>query len=333
MTGVLPGTGCPRCAQPTHPADRFCESCGAALAGATTVAIPRPGRAVGPCADCGAAVGADGYCTVCGQLRAEPDRDEAGLGGVAMVTDRGLEHARNEDAGAVGILAPADGGRPHAIAVVVCDGVSTSVNPQVASGAAAQAAVAAMLDALSGSRDAVAAMYAGLAAAAAAPTAGSGIPGSCTFTAVIVLPGDGSAEVTVGNVGDSRSYWLPEPPAVARQLTVDDSLAQELIAAGAAPQSEAVLRGAHTLTRWLGADAEPTPWTAHSVHTLTVTGPGALVVCSDGLWNYLPEPDALRDICVGTDAVTAARALTDHALAAGGADNITVAVIPIGGSS
>ncbi|MDX1872843.1 PP2C family protein-serine/threonine phosphatase [Mycolicibacterium sp. 120266] len=297
------------------------------------VVIPRRGRADGPCTNCGAVMSADGYCPTCGQSRAEPDRDEASLGGVAMVTDRGVEHARNEDAGAVGILAPTDARRPQAIAVVICDGVSTSINPQLASGAAARAGVTAMLDALSGSQDAVTAMYAGLAGAAAAPMAGPGIPGSCTFTAVIVLPGQDSAEVTVGNVGDSRSYWLPDPPAVARQLTVDDSLAQELIAAGAAPQSEAVLRGAHTLTHWLGADAEPTPWTEHSVQTLTLTGPGALVVCSDGLWNYLPEPDALRAYCTGTDAVSAARALTDHALDAGGADNITVAVLPIGPAS
>ena len=44
-------------------------------------------------------------------------------------------------------------------------------------------------------------------------------------------------EVTVGNVGDSRAYWLPEPPAPAQQLTVDDSVAQELMTAGAAADS------------------------------------------------------------------------------------------------
>ena len=65
-------------------------------------------------------------------------------------------------------------------------------------------------------------------------------------------------EITVGNVGDSRVYWLPEPPAPARCLTVDDSVAQELITAGVPADSEAVQAGAHTLTRWLGADAEPT---------------------------------------------------------------------------
>ncbi|MGH3581847.1 MAG: protein phosphatase 2C domain-containing protein [Mycobacterium sp.] len=335
----MTGGECPRCAQPTRPADRFCESCGAALATVTTVAIPRTGRASGPCADCGGTVAPDGYCTVCGQLRAEPDRDEVALGGIAVITDRGIEHARNEDAAAAGILAAnADdaGGRPHAVAVVVCDGVSSSINPQVASAAAVAAGVASILDSLSGSGDTAAAMFAGMAAAARAaaqPEPQSGVAGSCTFTAVIVIPADGrTAQVTVGNVGDSRSYWLPDAPALARQLTVDDSLAQELINAGAAPQSEAVLRGAHTLTRWLGADSEPTPWGETSVRTLTVTGPGALVVCSDGLWNYLPEADGLREFCTGTDVVSAARALTDHALRSGGQDNITVAVIPIGGN-
>ncbi|MHA3021967.1 protein phosphatase 2C domain-containing protein [Mycobacterium sp. BMJ-28] len=328
-------TTCPRCAQPVQTADRFCESCGAALAGMSTVAIPRPGRGGGPCADCGGPVAADGYCSVCGHLRPEPDRDEAQLGEIAVVTDRGLEHAGNEDAAAAGVLAAADG-RPHAIAVVVCDGVSSSINPEVASAAAAQAGVAAILGALSVSRDPAAAMYTGLAEAtraAAQPEPRSGIAGSCTLTALIVIPtGVDTAQVTVGNVGDSRSYWLPDPPAVAHQLTIDDSLAQELISAGAAPQSEAVRRGAHTLTRWLGADSEPTPWAENSVRTLTVTGPGALVVCSDGLWNYLPDAGAIREFCTGTDAVSAARALTEYALRSGGQDNITVAVIPIGGT-
>ncbi len=219
---------------------------------------------------------------------------------------------------------------------MVCDGVSSSINPQVASAAAVTAGVAAILDSLSGSADTAAAMYAGMAAAARAaaqPEPRSGIAGSCTFTAVIVIPSaGGTAQVTVGNVGDSRSYWLPDPPAAAQQLTVDDSLAQELINAGAAPHSEAVQRGAHTLTRWLGADSEPTPWSDTSVRTCAVTGPGSLVVCSDGLWNYLPEPGGLREFCTGAEVVAAARALTEYALRSGGQDNITVAVIPIGGS-
>jgi serine/threonine protein phosphatase PrpC len=103
--------------------------------------------------------------------------------------------------------------------------------------------------------------------------------------------------------------------------------------AGAAANSEFVLRGAHTITRWLGADSEPKPWSDSSVQTITLVGPGSLVMCSDGLWNYLPEAVDIARFCAGTDPVAAARALTEYALQAGGDDNITVTVIPIGGTT
>jgi serine/threonine protein phosphatase PrpC len=103
--------------------------------------------------------------------------------------------------------------------------------------------------------------------------------------------------------------------------------------AGAAANSEFVLRGAHTITRWLGADSEIKPWSDSSVQTITVTSPGALLLCSDGLWNYLPEAADIARFCSGADPTAAARALTEHALQAGGNDNITVAVIPIGGAT
>jgi len=343
MTGEQ--TACPQCAAPAGVADRFCESCGGPLLEEPKpeihrVAIPRPGLgADGPCADCGNAAFADGYCTACGHRRAEPDRDEALLGAIALITDRGLHHARNEDAAAAGTVGGRDPHQPLAVAVAVCDGVSTSGDPQMASAAASKGGVDAMLAALAERSDARTAVLAGLAEAAkAAAAAGVGTDParapSCTYTAAIVVThADEGVRVTVGNVGDSRAYWLPEPPAPARQLTLDDSLAQELMTAGASAESEFVLRGAHTITRWLGADAGATPWSEDSVQTITADGPGSLLLCSDGLWNYLPDADELARFCSGTDPSAAARALTEHALQAGGQDNITVVVIPIGGAS
>lgn len=329
---------CLRCSAPVRPAHRFCGSCGGALFDAAPVAVPRTGRGPqGPC-DCGNADFTDGYCTVCGQRRAEPDRDEVDVGGLVLLTDRGLLHARNEDAAAAGVV-PSDDGR-FAFAVAVCDGVSTSVDAQTAATAAAQAGVAAMLDALAACHSGHSAAATGLAGAAraAARTAGVGIdPDSapaCTYTAAAVIPAaPDTVHITVANVGDSRVYWLPEPPGSAVQLTVDDSVAQELIGAGASAESAAVRAGAHTLTRWLGADAEAdaAPRTDSSVRTIAATGAGLLVVCTDGLWNYLPEPDAIARVCGSGNARTVARRLVDHALQAGGHDNVTVAVIPIGG--
>ncbi|MDT5113126.1 MAG: family protein phosphatase [Mycobacterium sp.] len=336
MTG--PQAACPSCATLVAQADRFCESCGALLVEVpepevSRVAIPRTGQAAeGPCSDCGNSTFTDGYCTGCGHRRAEPDRDEALLGAIALITDRGLHHARNEDAAAAGIVS-------DAVAVVVCDGVSTSGEAQLAAVAASKAGVDGMVTALAASKGARAAVLAGLAdAAKAAVDVGLGgdsaTAPSCTYTAATVVPtSEGAVEITVGNVGDSRAYWLPDPPAAARQLTVDDSVAQELMTAGAAADSELVQRGAHTLTRWLGADSEPTPWADSSVQAITVVGPGSLLLCSDGLWNYLPDPADIARFCTGTDPTAAARALTEFALKAGGHDNITVAVIPIGGAT
>jgi serine/threonine protein phosphatase PrpC len=338
---AAPGA-CPQCAAPIGQADRFCESCGGPLFEVpqpriVRVAIPRAGLEEGPCSDCGNADFADDYCTACGHRRAEPDRDEAQLGPIALITDRGLHHGRNEDAAAAGTVDPGTPGQPVAIAVAVCDGVSTSGEPQEASVAASKKGVDAMLAALAAAGDPRKAVLAGLAdAAKAAVEAGTkadpaNAP-SCTYTAAaVVTNADGTVHVAVGNVGDSRAYWLPEPPALARQLTVDDSVAQELMTAGASAESEVVLRGAHTITRWLGADAEPIPWSESSVQTITADGPGALLLCSDGLWNYLPDAADIARFCTGTDPVSAVRALTEHAMQAGGQDNITVVLIPIGG--
>jgi serine/threonine protein phosphatase PrpC len=328
-------TTCPHCATAVAPTDRFCEDCGGSLSELRKVAIPRPPATDTPCTDCGNEANFDEYCTVCGHRRAWPDRDEASLGAIVLSTDRGIEHAGNEDAAAAGMLVGGDETRPGAIAVVVCDGVSSSDEAHKAASAASKAGVDAMLAAVSASKKSRAAMLAGLdAAAKAAVAAGTGTATapSCTYTAVIVIPAEGSAQITVGNVGDSRAYWFPEPPAPAQQLTVDDSLSQELITAGASPNSEAVRRGAHTLTRWLGADSDPEPWSESSVQTINAVGPGTLLLCSDGLWNYLPEAADIARLCCGVEPRAAARALTEYALNAGGADNITVVIIPIGGA-
>jgi serine/threonine protein phosphatase PrpC len=332
------GVKCMHCGATAVPAERFCESCGSILRAVRRAALPGPATSLEvPCADCGNETYVDDYCAACGNRRAEHPRDQVDLDGIVLITDRGLAHPRNEDAAAAGIVAGEPGEPPHAMAVAVCDGVSTSADAQAAAVSASMAGVDAMLRALAASRKPRSAVLAGLTdAAMAAVTAGLdsldlSMAPSCTYAAAVIVPTPGgTAEIAVGNVGDSRVYWLPDPPAAAQCLTVDDSLAQELITAGVPAESEAVQAGEHTLTRWLGADAEPTPWSESSVRTITAER-GFLVMCTDGLWNYLPEAEDIAQVCAGSDATAAARALVDHALRAGGQDNITVAVIPIGG--
>ena len=60
---------------------------------------------------------------------------------------------------------------------------------------------------------------------------------------------------------------------------------------------------------------------------------GHLVLCTDGLWNYLPSAGDLEHAMTnapgdGSPAATA-RSLVRHALASGGHDNVTVAVAAI----
>jgi PPM family protein phosphatase len=306
-------TNCVQCGANVTPAEQVCPHCAVPASAVRCVAVPRhaPGGT-------------------------ESDRDEDHLDAIVLITDRGIEHTRNEDAGAAGIARSAAGDQPPAIAAVVCDGVSTSDEGQNASRAASVAGVDAMLTALAASRDVTSVMMAGLADAAQAAAQvespdQSMPPSSCTYTAAVVMSPDADeVSIAVANIGDSRVYWLPDPPAQPQCLTVDDTLAQQLIARGMPADSPVVQRGAHTLTRWFGADAQPPLFDESSVSTMTTAERGVLVLCSDGLHNYLPAAADIARFCHGVAPDEAARALVDYALQSGGHDNITVIVIPIG---
>jgi serine/threonine protein phosphatase PrpC len=136
-----------------------------------------------------------------------------------------------------------------------------------------------------------------------------------------------AGRLAVGWVGDSRAYWLPDG-AGAEQLTVDDSWAAEAIALGVPREEAENGPNAHAITRWLGADApDPRPHVASRV----VAGPGWLMLCSDGLWNYRSEAADLGRLVADTGAAdpsprALAEALVRWAVEQGGADNISVAL-------
>jgi serine/threonine protein phosphatase PrpC len=251
---------------------------------------------------------------------------------VAGVCDRGIRHSRNEDALAIA-ADPQPGSRAL---LVVCDGVSSSLDSDVASLAAARAArdvlAAGHAQGLGTESSRSSAIVARLKAAADAANEAvlentspdSPNPASCTFVATVLEDG----LLVAGNVGDSRAYWFPDN-AEAVALTVDDSWAAELIATGISREEAESGPHAHAITRWLGKDApDHTPRTT----TLRVTGPGWIVVCSDGLWNYCSEAAPLADLvrqtaaANGGEPMATASALTDWANAQGGQDNITVAL-------
>jgi serine/threonine protein phosphatase PrpC len=151
----------------------------------------------------------------------------------------------------------------------------------------------------------------------------TGEPPSCTYVSALTH----GRSVTVGWIGDSRAYWLPADGGGDR-LTDDDSWAGQMVTSGAMTEAEAERHpNAHVITGWLGADA---PTLDPHVRTFTPDGAGVVLVCSDGLWNYLPEAAELAAAVpsAASEPLNAARSLTRLALDAGGRDNITVVVIP-----
>ncbi|MCB0049034.1 MAG: hypothetical protein KDE24_05745, partial [Caldilinea sp.] len=56
-----------------------------------------------------------------------------------------------------------------------------------------------------------------------------------------------------------------------------------------------------------------------------------LMICSDGLWDMLPDVEIARLLLAYQDLETLAAAMIEAANAAGGEDNISVALAHIGG--
>ena len=326
---TAPGLTCPHCGEPVWPDDNFCEACSTELAPAVTSGDSSE-PATRQCPNCeGSSITPEGYCESCGyKLPAANDHVELELDLLAGVTDKGLRHSRNEDAMALATTQSQAG--PVALAVV-CDGVSTSSHPDEASQAASQAAVQVLLTAVRSGADLGASSMRAVKAAqkALADLADSanlhGNAPSATFVSAVVT----ADEVTVCWLGDSRAYWIDaDGPATSRQLTIDDSIAQELVARGLSEEEAMALPQAHVVTGWIGADAsdaEP------HVAAFTPDGPGAVLLCSDGLWNYQPDVAGLAKMALPdaiSDPIRAAGALVKFAIDSGGSDNVTVVFIP-----
>ncbi len=293
---------------------------------------PHPSGPV--CVACGTGtIDSDGYCEHCGHKQPrERDHMESALDTVAAASDRGLRHHRNEDYFVIAEAATQEGA-PATLAVV-CDGVSSATRPDEASAAAAEAGCASLRRELPAGRHPQQAMHDALLAASEAvealaadtPVEPSKNAPACTVVGAINVEG----VVTVGWIGDSRAYWVPDDRVSApARLTEDDSWAAQMVAAGLMNEAEAYADPrAHAITGWLGADAyEIDPHTC----SFKPEQPGVVVVCTDGLWNYAEsagEMAAAVPVDASARPLQAAQHLVGYALDGGGHDNVTVAVLP-----
>jgi len=289
------GHVCSACDTPCREGDRFCEQCGAPLTGSAPV------------------WGSD-------------DRAEIDLSFAAAVSDRGRVHRRNEDSFRLEV------GPKRTVAAVVCDGTSSASAGNTAAREAARAAGTVLSQAIAEpGRDASTVMTEAIRAAQNAvgqvpwTTRSRRVDPSCTLVSGLCC----QDEIVIGWVGDSRAYWVDGDGA--RQLTVDDSLAEEGVAKGLlTPEQAARSPLLHSVTHWVGPNSPQRP-----PHT-TLLRPhraGRLVLCTDGFWNYAPTivqlSELLDSLPQDASPVEVARALTDTAIARGGRDNITVAVVEI----
>jgi serine/threonine protein phosphatase PrpC len=211
--------------------------------------------------------------------------------------------------------------------MVVADGVSTSTDSETASAVAVEA-VGKALSSLPEDAVLCDAVRSAIAAANQAvlslPFTGAEGEDGPETTVVVALCRDGHA--AIGWVGDSRAYLVG--PDAAEPLTVDDSWAEEAVRTGEMTRQEAMLdKRAHLVTQVMGMRDQQV-----DIHVAERELPEdcALLLCSDGLWNYFLEPgelaSAVRQHNSG-DTLSACRYLVAEANERGGQDNVTVAIL------
>jgi len=240
------------------------------------------------------------------------------------LSDKGRRRARNEDSL---VLDPAHG------LFVVCDGMGGHVGGEVASGLAAQAIVGFVtaraadewpferLPALSEPADILrnAALLANRRIAERITSEPGLARMGTTMVAVLLLAG---GRVTLAHVGDSRAYLWRQ--GQLRQLTSDHSWVNEQVQMGALSKSEAERHPfRNIITRALGTPEE----LSVDVIEETLRAGDWLLLCSDGLTGMVDDAKIAEILATESDPRAACDRLVGAANAAGGDDNITVAVL------
>ena len=137
-------------------------------------------------------------------------------------------------------------------------------------------------------------------------------------TAVAAFVKDGTA--VIAHVGDSRIYLVN---GEIKQLTRDHSVVQSLIESGKiTPEDAKVHPRKNVITRALGAEEN----VAVDSDCLTLSDGDTLLLCSDGLTNFLDDKDILK-VFQNNDISAVAERLVEEANENGGGDNITVVTV------
>jgi PPM family protein phosphatase len=154
------------------------------------------------------------------------------------------------------------------------------------------------------------------------PAPGQRPPGT-TLSGVIVTHDEGGTPCwMVVNVGDSRTYRLDA--GGFRQVSVDHSIAQELVDAGMVTTCAArLVPFGNRLTRAVVAGTAHLP----DVGLLPMQAGDRILVCSDGLTHTLDDMTVEDVLRAHADPRAAANELVELAVGAGGGDDVTAVVV------
>ncbi len=142
--------------------------------------------------------------------------------------------------------------------------------------------------------------------------------GGTTLTAALLL----GHQVTIGHVGDSRAYVISENSSEV--ITRDHSLVERLRELGQLSEEEAANHPQrNVLYRAIGQGAN----LEVDVASHPIPSNAYMLVCSDGLWGVVPDPEMQRIVLSSPNPQVACEKLIQAANAAGGPDNITAILI------
>jgi protein phosphatase len=126
----------------------------------------------------------------------------------------------------------------------------------------------------------------------------------------------------VVHAGDSRCYLFRR--GESERLTVDHTLARQLVDAGGIEEAEeSTSRWSHVLWNVLGGGGEEV---TAEVRRVDLEPGDAILLCSDGLYRYFEDDELCRVLSGGQSAAAMCQKLVATANERGGRDNITAVV-------
>jgi len=143
----------------------------------------------------------------------------------------------------------------------------------------------------------------------------------CTVVASALL----GSSLSIANLGDSRAYLIRVGESEPCLLTIDHTVAAELVRLGdMTPEVARHHNLRNELTSALGhLDQHYPPLQT----TVALQAGDRVVLCSDGLWDMVADAEIARLTLEASSAPAAVESLIDAANEAGGSDNITVIVL------